>query len=146
MVDALVAQLDRASDFDSEGREFESLRVRHHRRKIVGVRGFHDSGAGYSVGVPSIMIQLWPPIQTVPVLSSRRMNRRPSRPMQVPCATVRGSCPWPAAYSHWAIAAFSEPVIGSSLMPLDGVRLRASNRHSDPAGWAPIRPTPTNSG
>jgi hypothetical protein len=25
---ALVAQLDRASDFDSEGREFESLRVR----------------------------------------------------------------------------------------------------------------------
>ena len=26
---ALVAQLDRASDFDSEGREFESLRVRH---------------------------------------------------------------------------------------------------------------------
>lgn len=27
--DALVAQLDRASDFDSEGREFESLRARH---------------------------------------------------------------------------------------------------------------------
>ena len=26
---ALVAQLDRASDFDSEGREFESLRARH---------------------------------------------------------------------------------------------------------------------
>jgi hypothetical protein len=25
---ALVAQLDRASDFDSEGREFESLRAR----------------------------------------------------------------------------------------------------------------------
>jgi hypothetical protein len=28
--DALVAQLDRASDFDSEGREFESLRARQH--------------------------------------------------------------------------------------------------------------------
>src|ERR1700736_6332146 len=27
---ALVAQLDRASDFESEGREFESLRARHH--------------------------------------------------------------------------------------------------------------------
>ncbi len=26
---ALVAQLDRASDFESEGREFESLRARH---------------------------------------------------------------------------------------------------------------------
>ena len=26
--DALVAQLDRASDFESEGREFESLRAR----------------------------------------------------------------------------------------------------------------------
>jgi hypothetical protein len=29
MVQALVAQLDRASDFESEGREFESLRARH---------------------------------------------------------------------------------------------------------------------
>ena len=28
MVWALVAQLDRASDFESEGREFESLRAR----------------------------------------------------------------------------------------------------------------------
>jgi hypothetical protein len=28
---ALVAQLDRASDFESEGREFESLRARHCR-------------------------------------------------------------------------------------------------------------------
>jgi hypothetical protein len=28
---ALVAQLDRASDFESEGREFESLRARHFR-------------------------------------------------------------------------------------------------------------------
>ena len=27
---ALVAQLDRASDFESEGREFESLRARQH--------------------------------------------------------------------------------------------------------------------
>ena len=31
---ALVAQLDRASDFDSEGREFESLRARHLPYKI----------------------------------------------------------------------------------------------------------------
>ena len=30
-MDALVAQLDRASDFDSEGREFESLRARQAR-------------------------------------------------------------------------------------------------------------------
>jgi hypothetical protein len=29
---ALVAQLDRASDFESEGREFESLRARHENR------------------------------------------------------------------------------------------------------------------
>jgi hypothetical protein len=28
--EALVAQLDRASDFDSEGRRFESFRARHH--------------------------------------------------------------------------------------------------------------------
>src|SRR5207248_924603 len=31
---ALVAQLDRASDFDSEGREFESLRARHFGTKL----------------------------------------------------------------------------------------------------------------
>ena len=30
--DALVAQLDRALDFESRGREFESLRARHFRR------------------------------------------------------------------------------------------------------------------
>ena len=30
---ALVAQLDRASDFESEGREFESLRARHERER-----------------------------------------------------------------------------------------------------------------
>jgi hypothetical protein len=32
---ALVAQLDRASDFDSEGREFESLRARHCRQHKI---------------------------------------------------------------------------------------------------------------
>jgi hypothetical protein len=31
---ALVAQLDRASDFDSEGREFESLRARHSIKQL----------------------------------------------------------------------------------------------------------------
>src|SRR4029079_3999788 len=31
---ALVAQLDRASDFDSEGREFESLRARHYKQLV----------------------------------------------------------------------------------------------------------------
>ena len=31
MAQALVAQLDRASDFDSEGRRFESFRARHFR-------------------------------------------------------------------------------------------------------------------
>jgi hypothetical protein len=36
---ALVAQLDRASDFESEGREFESLRARHqkNRRSLPGI-------------------------------------------------------------------------------------------------------------
>jgi hypothetical protein len=29
IINALVAQLDRASDFESEGREFESLRAHH---------------------------------------------------------------------------------------------------------------------
>jgi hypothetical protein len=33
---ALVAQLDRASDFESEGREFESLRARQHLDGVVG--------------------------------------------------------------------------------------------------------------
>jgi hypothetical protein len=32
---ALVAQLDRASDFESEGREFESLRARHRKSKFA---------------------------------------------------------------------------------------------------------------
>jgi hypothetical protein len=32
---ALVAQLDRASDFDSEGREFESLRARQQVKSIL---------------------------------------------------------------------------------------------------------------
>ena len=32
---ALVAQLDRASDFESEGREFESLRARHEIKNLV---------------------------------------------------------------------------------------------------------------
>jgi hypothetical protein len=31
---ALVAQLDRASDFESEGREFESLRARQEDHKV----------------------------------------------------------------------------------------------------------------
>ena len=31
---ALVAQLDRASDFDSEGREFESLRARQQNQRL----------------------------------------------------------------------------------------------------------------
>jgi hypothetical protein len=35
---ALVAQLDRASDFDSEGREFESLRARQLNQILSGVR------------------------------------------------------------------------------------------------------------
>ena len=35
---ALVAQLDRASDFESEGREFESLRARQH--KGLKIKGF----------------------------------------------------------------------------------------------------------
>jgi hypothetical protein len=35
---ALVAQLDRASDFDSEGREFESLRARQHL--CLKIKGF----------------------------------------------------------------------------------------------------------
>jgi hypothetical protein len=34
---ALVAQLDRASDFESEGREFESLRARHYTHCSVYV-------------------------------------------------------------------------------------------------------------
>jgi hypothetical protein len=32
---ALVAQLDRASDFESEGREFESLRARHENQLLM---------------------------------------------------------------------------------------------------------------
>jgi hypothetical protein len=33
---ALVAQLDRASDFDSEGRRFESFRARHRYQRRIG--------------------------------------------------------------------------------------------------------------
>jgi hypothetical protein len=32
---ALVAQLDRASDFESEGREFESLRARQQNQSLI---------------------------------------------------------------------------------------------------------------
>src|SRR5215471_16342280 len=40
MPHALVAQLDRASDFDSEGREFESLRARHFGTSTPEIRRF----------------------------------------------------------------------------------------------------------
>ena len=33
-----VAQLDRASDYESEGRAFESLRVRHHFNDLADIR------------------------------------------------------------------------------------------------------------
>ena len=36
--EALVAQLDRASDYESEGREFESLRARHSLNPLVRCR------------------------------------------------------------------------------------------------------------
>ncbi len=36
---ALVAQLDRASDFESEGREFESLRARQNLLYNQGIKG-----------------------------------------------------------------------------------------------------------
>ena len=41
---ALVAQLDRASDFESEGREFESLRARQAYRCAVLRRRAGDEG------------------------------------------------------------------------------------------------------
>src|SRR3954451_21359572 len=37
---ALVAQLDRASDFESEGREFESLRARQHLVRQTSPQSF----------------------------------------------------------------------------------------------------------
>src|SRR5215510_16171650 len=37
---ALVAQLDRAPDFESGGREFESLRARHKKRVHSGLMGY----------------------------------------------------------------------------------------------------------
>src|ERR1700723_629734 len=45
-LDALVAQLDRASDFESEGREFESLRARqiHQKKCYVLPRAFFCLG------------------------------------------------------------------------------------------------------
>src|SRR5262245_8993023 len=45
---ALVAQLDRASDFESEGREFESLRARQKPQadqELIGQR--HDRAQAY---------------------------------------------------------------------------------------------------
>src|ERR1051326_3785967 len=42
---ALVAQLDRASDFESEGREFESLRARQHLAAIAGSRKNEEAAA-----------------------------------------------------------------------------------------------------
>jgi hypothetical protein len=41
--DALVAQLDRASAFEAEGREFESLRARHLLRVVPRQRLYYDS-------------------------------------------------------------------------------------------------------
>src|SRR5579859_1573101 len=48
---ALVAQLDRASDFESEGREFESLRARH-----FGTGPFRTHGLRF---VPSTWLTLF---------------------------------------------------------------------------------------
>jgi hypothetical protein len=42
--DALVAQLDRASAFEAEGREFESLRARHFSRVVPCQCLYYDNG------------------------------------------------------------------------------------------------------
>ena len=44
---ALVAQLDRASDFDSEGREFESLRVRQAAKRNLLLERVHSMGRDF---------------------------------------------------------------------------------------------------
>src|ERR1700676_1185650 len=55
---ALVAQLDRASDFESEGREFESLRARQFsspsftRRRLSSLRRFQLHLAANGAHVP----------------------------------------------------------------------------------------------
>src|ERR1700761_8889370 len=54
---ALVAQLDRASDFDSEGREFESLRAR--QTSNSDRRYTDDSGAGTRPGVARTLNITW---------------------------------------------------------------------------------------
>src|ERR1700730_1772146 len=50
---ALVAQLDRASDFESEGREFESLRARHIHKGPFRTRG---NTFGPWIGGPSLQV------------------------------------------------------------------------------------------
>ena len=80
-----------------------------------------------NVAVPVTTIRLSPPIRTWPDPSAaRRTNTRPSRPSFVPWAIMRLRVSRPSDAIHTAIAALSEPVIGSSLMPLDGDRLRTS--------------------
>jgi hypothetical protein len=49
---ALVAQLDRASDFESEGREFESLRARHKIKYLAG------GDRSLNVGAPALLPHL----------------------------------------------------------------------------------------
>src|ERR1700738_3403904 len=59
---ALVAQLDRASDFESEGREFESLRARHQAPVSAGIGRLHR--AQPALGKSSVLLarhctQIW---------------------------------------------------------------------------------------
>jgi hypothetical protein len=46
---ALVAQLDRASDFESEGREFESLRARQENQRLTAKLAINGCGHSYQL-------------------------------------------------------------------------------------------------
>jgi hypothetical protein len=65
---ALVAQLDRASDFESEGREFESLRARHKINDLDGKTRGHrlPKSTGLPQGNHREMGTTWCPLGRMP--------------------------------------------------------------------------------
>jgi hypothetical protein len=123
---APVAQLDRASGFEPEGREFESLRARHINQIPSGPRPLRRSRA--SLAAPRRLARPATP------LAAPYPRRAP--PSHAPLAESHPCCPPP---SHALLAAFRprRPPVARPCPPdphaADPVRRRRPDRDRSPA-------------
>ncbi len=99
---APVAQLDRASDYESEGQEFESLRARHFPLKNRSLKITIISGRTISVSVPQLCptrasVSIGYPLIVASFLADGHLGSRPSVYCSDPrlVQSLRPACnPW----------------------------------------------------